>query len=1070
MNPTPEQFARLEELFAEALDLPPADRPSLLARVREQEGALMADHLQALLAAQSESTEPMFQPLVRPEVSAQSAPSALKEGDLILKRFRIVRLLGRGGMGEVYEAQDSEIGRVALKTIREDIRGESSLLRFKQEVQLARMVTSPYVCRIHEFFTLPSEGSRPAMAFLTMEYLEGETLADRIARQGPLPWHDAESIALQLCEGVAAIHGAGIIHRDFKSRNVMVTMRHGVTRAVVMDLGLAHRPELDETLPQSRTPITVVGTVMGTPDYMAPEQFEGGRVSTATDIYAFGVVLYEMVTGKLPFEASTPIAAAVRRAKRPQPASSIQPGVPHRWDTVIEKCLQYEASQRFQTASQLAAALRRPSAAKAGLNLLAANRTRRLQLSVALACLAVVAIGLLGFKWYQSSAAHKVPTAAQKLYRDATEAFHNANYLTATRQLQEALKLDPDYTLAHARLADALNELDSTGEAQREVNQIKEELVSQLASVERTYVNAVRETIRPDLNAALKDYEKLLAAADSPTDRANALVDLARTDEQAGKVSEALRQYGEAIPLDPYSPTPYLRRGTLESRQGQQKAADLDFAAAEKIYATNINLEGTAEVDYQRFYVASKLGPTHEQEANDFFKKSLDAAEKMQSVPFRVRALSRLSANEFGAAHDDEAGKVAEDAIRLAEENGVTYWATDARVRFGNSWAYRDPKKAEEILKRARDEAERNQWPRLLALSQLSLSVLFAQQKKSQPQQEVINFASPAYEYYRVFGFAQESFQCQLMLSRAKAFLGSLTESLQHATKAAELANRLANPLDQLQAQEAVGAAFLWKQDYLAALDHLTTAVQMASSMGPSYQTSEAFLKADALLRLGRLGEAKQILATVPEQARKASSQGYLNFARLQAEVLMNQGKTKEAAMIAEKALNSDSDSTGKSDLQLVVAESLTRTGEPNEALALCDEALQSPTDESPITIADAKLAKARALLELGQSQKARSLAADAVRFFESSGQWESQLLSLWLLARIDDAAGSLAEAKVSQQKIQDILSDLRHNYGAENYQLFVKRPGIAEIVSDGTPQEVRNGAAPSSGGERKAQ
>ena len=178
MNPSPEQFRRLEELFAEALELSPERRPALVARVRKEEGAAMVDQLESLLAAQSEKTESMFQPLVRPRELLQPS-SAFQAGDLILERFRIVRLLGRGGMGEVYEVQDSEIGRVALKTIREDVRGESSLLRFRQEVQLARMVTSPYVCRIHELFALPSQGNRAGIAFLTMECLQGETLADR---------------------------------------------------------------------------------------------------------------------------------------------------------------------------------------------------------------------------------------------------------------------------------------------------------------------------------------------------------------------------------------------------------------------------------------------------------------------------------------------------------------------------------------------------------------------------------------------------------------------------------------------------------------------------------------------------------------------------------------------------------------------------------------------------------------------------------------------------------------------------------------------------------------------------
>ena len=615
----------------------------------------MAGHLELMLASEAEPTESMFQPLFRPEVSFSAEESPFRAGEIILNRFRIIRLLGRGGMGEVYEAQDSEIGRVALKTIRQDVPGYSSLLRrFKQEVQLARMVTSSYVCRIHEFFMLPAEHDRAAMGFMTMEFLDGITLADRIAGQGPLPWRDAQTICVQLCQGLEAIHSAGIIHRDFKSRNVMLTVRNGVPRAVVMDLGLAYCPEQNDASKKSAGQLTMAGTIMGTPDYMAPEQFESGTVSAETDIYAFGVVLYEMVTGKLPFEASTPMAAAVRRAKRPSSASSIQPSVPHGWDGVIEKCLEYEPAQRFQSARELASALQRRSARTASLRALMASRPSRRWMALVLAFLVLLVAAVLAFNGHWIWQAHTVPEAAQTFYLQATDAFGNGTYLTAVRQLQEALRLDSGFTLAHARLADAFNELDSTGEAQREVAQINEELVAQLPSLQRTYVNAVSATIRLDAGAAIKDYEKLLNAAKLPAERANALVDLGRAEERVGEIGAAMERYTQAILLNPYSPAPVLRRGILESRQGKQREADADFAGAEKLYTTKINLEGMAEVAYQRSYVASKLGAGHEKDARKFFQDSKEAAERMQSAALQARALSRLSAIEFGSARDEE--------------------------------------------------------------------------------------------------------------------------------------------------------------------------------------------------------------------------------------------------------------------------------------------------------------------------------------------------------------------------------------------------------------------------------
>src|SRR5579863_10200077 len=352
MQLTPEQLARLRKLFDEAVDLSLPEREALIVGVRQREGDELADELARLLEADDKATDTMYQPLVQ---LLQTGTSAFREGEVILGRFRVVRLLGRGGMGEVYEARDRELGPVALKTIRRDLIGDrAALRRFKQEVQLARKVTSPYVCRIHELFTFPDDGQHRAAAFLTMELLEGTTLAKRI-ELGPLPWSEAEPISVELCQGLEALHAVGLVHRDFKPGNAMLAKRGSVTQAVVMDFGLALRPE--ESLHGGQK-LTETSSIVGTPGYMAPEQFEGGKVSPATDIYALGLVLYEMATGKRPFEASTPLAAAVRRAKRPPTASSIQPGLPSRVDRVIEKCLEYEAADRFQTAGEVADALR----------------------------------------------------------------------------------------------------------------------------------------------------------------------------------------------------------------------------------------------------------------------------------------------------------------------------------------------------------------------------------------------------------------------------------------------------------------------------------------------------------------------------------------------------------------------------------------------------------------------------------------------------------------------------------------------------------------------------------------
>ena len=350
---TPELWQRLKLLYHAALDLPESARAQFVSEACGNDAELRGE-LMALLSANghkrgSDETTPVqdLRQFLEQQPDGLFAP-----GELVLDRFRIIRLLGVGGMGEVYEAMDLELGRVALKTIRADLAGSPDLLtRFKKEVQFARAVSGPHICRIYDLFLDRQPGKTRSRALLTMEYLDGVTLAEKLLQTGSLPWGEARSTALEICKGLQAIHEAGIVHRDLKTRNIMLVSRNGSTRAVLMDFGLAR--EYAGAANATSIDLTNPGAIVGTPDYMAPEQFEGGQVSPATDIYAFGVVLYQLLTGEHPFAAATPIAAAVQRARRLKPPSSIQPKLPRRWDAIVAKCLEFKAEDRFQSADEV---------------------------------------------------------------------------------------------------------------------------------------------------------------------------------------------------------------------------------------------------------------------------------------------------------------------------------------------------------------------------------------------------------------------------------------------------------------------------------------------------------------------------------------------------------------------------------------------------------------------------------------------------------------------------------------------------------------------------------------------
>lgn len=293
----------------------------------------------------------------------------LRPEELLAGRFSIVRFIARGGMGAVYEAADLILNtHVALKLIRSPLVADTSALeRFRRELLLARRVGHPNVCHVYEFYDARTAAGVP-VHFLTMELLEGETLGARLHQHGRMTPTEALPLVLQMCDGLSAAHAEGVIHRDFKSSNVMLVQHRDPsgarvtesTRVVITDFGIA-RPFQHTAGEAAETGLTGGAGIVGTPEYMAPEQVTGGAVTPATDIYALGVVLYEMVTGKLPFVGDTPLVAAAKRIhETPTAPDRVVPGLDRRWSEVILRCLAREPERRFRSAGEVRRALLAP--------------------------------------------------------------------------------------------------------------------------------------------------------------------------------------------------------------------------------------------------------------------------------------------------------------------------------------------------------------------------------------------------------------------------------------------------------------------------------------------------------------------------------------------------------------------------------------------------------------------------------------------------------------------------------------------------------------------------------------
>ncbi|MBM3726675.1 MAG: serine/threonine protein kinase [Acidobacteria bacterium] len=322
----------IKEYIDIALSLPREERDAFVAGIQPDS---VRKEVERLLAA---GDFPWSEP-----APLQPEGPLLSNGSIINERFEIVRSLGQGGMGEVYEARDSLLdgAAVALKTIRGEFAGRSGWKdRFKREIQNARRASHRNLCRVEEAGEFIHEGS--TYLFLTMELLGGPSLAE-VIRSGPLDHPTSLRVATGICQGLSALHKAGLVHRDLKSANVMGTSTGQTCEWKITDFGLAQ----EERSPEGRTTLTGPGQAAGTVHYMAPEQLTGKPASAQTDIFALGVLFYEMLTGEVPWTASHHGASLEEKLKiRPAPVS--QKGVNRKWDPILAGCLEPSPGKRTQ--------------------------------------------------------------------------------------------------------------------------------------------------------------------------------------------------------------------------------------------------------------------------------------------------------------------------------------------------------------------------------------------------------------------------------------------------------------------------------------------------------------------------------------------------------------------------------------------------------------------------------------------------------------------------------------------------------------------------------------------------
>ncbi|MEP6741430.1 MAG: tetratricopeptide repeat protein, partial [bacterium] len=983
-----------------------------------------------------------------------------------VSHYRILEPLGEGGMGTVYLAEDTHLGRrVAIKFPSVNSDSHDYRARFLREARAVSELSHPHIATLFDYGET-TEG-RP---FLVMELARGRSLSE-LMQKGELNLPRAVAIVRDVALALVEAHARGVVHRDIKPSNIMIDEGGQIK---VLDFGLAKQLNKDHVLssePEAQTLLsteTRSGVVLGTPAYLSPEQAIGGAVDGRSDLFALGTLLYEAITGRTPFVGNSfiEIAANVLHFE-PPPPSKFNPMVPQELDFIVVKALAKKPDKRYQSAKELVADLdavkerlddtsgqtlikraapsARTSHSKTLNNLSQILQRPRIPISYILVGVVVLIIaGVLAVRFVRPSP-HTPPAEAQRWYDIGTSALRDGAYYQATQALERAIGADDAYMLAHARLAEALVELDYVDRAKDELLRVSSADRARLASIDSLYLDAITATARHDFAKSIGFYTSI-AKQTGDNEKPFVLLDLGRAYENNNDLQGAIQSYTEASTRNPQYATAYLRLGIVSGQQGDMAKALSSFETAESIYQALGNIEGRTEVVFQRGALFNKRNKLAEARAQ--LEQALALAKANDNKSQIIKILLQLSSVSFDAGETERATAYARDAVDLAQKNGMENLSAQALVDLGNSFLVSGKTgEAEKYLSQALESAQRARARRNEARARVSLASLRQQQNKPD---EVIQFLEPALAFYQQGGYRSETFSCLVLLARANLQKGDYATAEKGSQQLLELA-QAANDQSLLALAHAErGSELADEEKFTEALDHLEQACTIYSTQG--VQRSLGYNlnnRSDVLWRLGRYDEAQSLLTQSEAIANRPGGE----LKRLAVEVdltrariAFSQGRFSEAGTAAAKSLARGGDEFKNLANSATILKGLAQcySGSATTGKALISEAVNAVRElADPSDLAHAQLALSEAMLLSGDSQGAANNAQQAADVFTRLGQHESEWRSLLVAAQAMQNVGDKTKAREYGRRAKDSLSKLEQQWGGDNYKSYLSRADI---------------------------
>jgi tetratricopeptide (TPR) repeat protein/predicted Ser/Thr protein kinase len=979
-----------------------------------------------------------------------------------ISRYRILEQIGEGGMGVVYLAEDITLERqVALKFLTST--GPEYRARFLREARAVSVLSHPNIATVFDYGETP-EGQ----PYIVMELIKGEPLSEKL-RSGSLPLPEAVRIVSLIAEALGEAHHRGVVHRDVKPSNVIITDRDQVK---VVDFGLVKQifeepGEGGDRAMQSGTR-TRSDVIVGTPLYLSPEQAMGRAVDRRSDLFALGAVLYECITGQSAFAGGSVIEIGAQVIHvTPLVPSKLNEHVPPELDRITMKALEKKVDARYQSAEELLEDLRsflpslqaggfrervrstkslapqRTHSASALTTLAETFREPRLSWGTVLIVFIVAVSAMVAVAIWRRPAPYKPTPVALDWYNKGTDYLRNGASLQASKALEQAVAADPKFAMAHARLAEALFELDYADRALNEAL-IARRLVpnqSQLPEVDALYLEAVTASATRDFPGAIKAYNEI--ARLSPNEP-QVYVDLGRAYEKNDELKSAIESYVTATNRAPQNPTAYLRVGALYGDQMDLPTAIASFDKAQALFEALGNFEGQAEVAFQRGAFFDKQGKPSQ--ARPHLERALELAKTTGSQYQQVKTMLALGNVAVDEGSFPQGRDVMRRAIDMAKANGIDRYVKRGLVDLGNSFLVSgNYPEAEGYYRHSLELANNQKDNRNAARALLALSGVLLRQSKVT---EAAGYVVQAIPFYRRAGYRREAMLAFALLARTKHQGGEYDAALEAFEEQLKVAQQLGDSNQMRSAQEDIGLTLTSQGRYSEALRHFEEDYAIAKSLRIDKNIALSLInRANANWSLGNYAEARRLLAEasiIAEQANASKNMAAF-FYLISAQMALSERnwaaarvKAQQALLLGDKSLNIAVEAMSTHGLALMFG------GVSRDGKLECERAVSIARETTEASLLpNSLLALAQADLQSGDTAGALKASLEAQGMLSRLGKPDSEWIALLIAARASKSAGDTQNALEYAARADARLKGLQEKWGSDNYNSYLNRPDI---------------------------